>query len=75
MSHQDFYQVLAAPLCTQLPANVPEKAVEEDPTVGARAALVGDPDRIVGCWLQSGPALENKPVESLPLYVSLPLSL
>lgn len=41
---------------TQLPANAPGKAVEDDPVIGASLMRMGDLNVVAGSWLQSGTA-------------------
>lgn len=42
---------LAALLATQLPANVPGKAAEDDPSIWVPATFVGKLDGAPGSWL------------------------
>lgn len=49
--------VLTTQLFSQLPTNVPEKAVDNGPRKQVPATCVGEPDGVCGSWFQLGPAI------------------
>lgn len=73
-------QVLVAPLPTQLRADVPGKAVEDDPTSWVSVSHVKDPEGIACSWLQLvlvlavAAILGSKSADVRPSFVS-PLSI
>lgn len=52
-----FVQVPASLLLIQIPACAPGKAAEDGPRIRGPTTHVGEPDGILGSWLEPGPVL------------------
>lgn len=65
-------RVQITPLPLQLCANVPRKAVDDGVSIWASVIRVGEPERVLGFWLQPGPSMA---VEAICTGVSLSFSL